>query len=141
MFFQAGGECGLFFRNVVLLTEIFGEVIQLDTTKSALFEFRDPGLLKVIQSTVLIPQSIGLGIGEFPVEHSGAKIHSTQLFLKIIAEDFFDLLHQSIGGFEVDWRFRSAGSKKCVVIHPHDHVCPSHPKQGLMPLEGTGASK
>ena len=141
LFFQAGGECGLFFRNVVLLTEIFGEVIQLDTTKSALFEFWDPGLLKVIQSTVLIPQSIGFGIGKFSVKHSRAKIHSAQLFLKIIAEDFFDLLHQTIGGFEVDWRFRSAGSKKCVVTDPHDHVCPSQPKQRLMPLEGIGTSE
>ena len=141
MFFQAVGEFGSLFRNVVLLTGIFGEVIQLDTTKSALFELRDPGLLEIEQSPVLIPQPIGFGIGEFPVEHSRAKIHSAQLFLKIIAKDFFDLLHESIGGFEVDWRFRSAGSEKCVVTHSHDHACPGHPKKRLMPLERIGASE
>ena len=130
----------MLFCDIVLLTEILGEVIQTDTPKFALFEFRDPRFLEVIQSTMLIPQAIGLKIGEFSVEHAGAKIHSTQLFLKIIAKDFFDLLHESIGGFEVDWRLRCARSEKRVVTYSHDHVCLSHPKQWLMPVKRTGAS-
>ena len=90
-------------RNVVLLTGIIGEVIQLNAVDPALFELGNPGLLEVVQLSVLLLQLIGFGIGEVPVEHAGAKIHSAQLFLKIIAEDFFDLLHEAIGGFNVDW--------------------------------------
>ena len=85
---------------------------------------------------MLIPQPIGFGIGEFSVEHSRAKIHSAQLFLKIIAKDFFDLLHESIGGFKVDWRFRSAGGEERVVTHSQNHVRANHPEERLMPGEG-----
>ena len=103
MFFQLGSEFGAFECNILFLTRILGEVIELNTTKSVLFEFRDPGLLKVIQFPKLRPQSISFGIGEVPVEHAGSKIHSVQFFLKIIAEDLLDLFHESIRSFNVNW--------------------------------------
>ena len=99
LFFHSSDEFGALFRNVVLLTDILREVMQLETANATLFEFGDPGLIEVVQVAVLMLQSIGLGIGESPVEQARAEIHSAQLFLEIVAEDLLDLLHESIGGF------------------------------------------
>ena len=74
----------------------------MDTAELALLEFRDPRFVEVEQVPKLVPQTVGLGMVKSPVEQAGAKLHSPQHFLEIIAEDLLDLLGESIGGFEVD---------------------------------------
>ena len=141
LFLHSGDQFGALFRDIVLLADILYEVIQLNTADLALFEFGDPRLFEVVQGPVLLLQSIGFRIGESPIEHASAKIQSAQLFLEIGTEDFFDLLHDSIGGFEVNRRHHSAGGEQSVVSHSHDHVRFAHPEEGLMPLERSGLSE